>query len=201
MAKIGLIGGTFDPIHNGHIALAKQALSEFGLERIVFIPNHFPWMKGDRNITATQDRVDMVMAANQEYPSFEISFIEIDAGGNSYTCNTVKQMKNEHPEHDYYFIMGADSLFSIKQWYHPEIIFQTVTVLAAVRNDCDNTRLLEKKEELEKMFRADIRLMHMHKIEISSTYIRENFYRAEDVKSMLPEKVYQIIKDRQLYQD
>lgn len=201
MAKIGLMGGTFDPIHNGHIALAKQALAEFSLDRILFIPNHCPWMKSGRRIADAKDRIDMVQAAIKDEPRFDISYIEIEAGGNSYTCNTVAQLKKEHPEDSYYFILGADSLFTIDQWLHPEIIFQCVTILVAVRDDCDLDALKIQKEYLESKYKGDIRLMHMQKIEISSTYIREHFYTSENVHQMLPALVYQTIKERQLYRD
>ena len=125
--RIGILGGTFDPIHNGHMALAGQALTEFGLDRILFIPNYCPWMKSGRRIADADDRIDMVRAAIQDEPRYDISYIEIEAKGNSYTCNTVLQLKKEHPENSYFFILGADSLFTIEQWFNPEIIFQNVT--------------------------------------------------------------------------
>lgn len=199
MAKIGLMGGTFDPIHNGHLLLAKQALTEFGLDRIWFIPNHIPWMKSGRKITADYDRVDMVLAAIADEPRFDISYIEINAGGNSYTCNTVKQLHKEHPEHEYFFIMGADSLFSIEKWYHPEIIFEHVCLLVSVRDDCDFHALEAKKADLEETYRAKICLMHMNKVNISSTWIRDHIMQPEAVADKLPENVYKLILERQLY--
>ena len=201
MSKIGLMGGTFDPIHNGHIALAKQALTEFRLDRILFIPNYCPWMKSGRRIADANDRIDMVRAAIQDEPRFDLSYIEINAGGNSYTSNTVLQLKKEHPEDTYFFILGADSLFTIEQWVHPEIIFQCVTILAAVRDDCDLEALKAQKEHLTDKYHGDIRLMHMQRIEISSTYIRDHFYTSENTGKMLPARVCQIIKERQLYRD
>lgn len=201
MAKIGLMGGTFDPIHNGHMALAGQALTEFGLDRILFIPNYCPWMKSGRRIADADDRIDMVRAAIQDEPRYDISYIEIEAKGNSYTCNTVLQLKKEHPENSYFFILGADSLFTIEQWLNPEIIFQNVTILAAVRDDCDLEALKAQKEHLTDKYHGEILLMHMQRIEISSTYIREHFYTSENVSKMLPAPVYQIIKERQLYRD
>ena len=201
MSKIGLMGGTFDPIHNGHIALAKQALTEFRLVRILFIPNYCPWMKSGRRIADANDRIDMVRAAIQDEPRFDLSYIEINAGGNSYTSNTVLQLKKEHPEDTYFFILGADSLFTIEQWVHPEIIFQCVTILAAVRDDCDLEALKAQKEHLTDKYHGDIRLMHMQRIEISSTYIRDHFYTSENTGKMLPAPVCQIIKERQLYRD
>ena len=199
MSKIGLMGGTFDPIHNGHLFLAKQALTEFGLDRVLFIPNHIPWMKSGRKITDDQDRVDMVLAAIEDEPRFEISYIEMNAGGNSYTCNTVQQLHKEHPEHEYFFIMGADSLFSIEKWYHPEIIFEHVCLLVAVRDDCDFQTLYNKKSDLEKKYQAKINLMHMNKITISSTWIREHIMQPDEIADLLPNNVYRIIQERQLY--
>lgn len=199
MAKIGLMGGTFDPIHNGHLTLAKKALEEFNLDQVIFIPNHLPWMKSDRNITADEDRIAMVLAAIKDYKGFDISYIEIQAGGNSYTANTVAELHKEHPENQYYFIMGADSLFTIEKWYNPQVIFDCVGILASVRDDCDYEALEAKRNELVEKFHADIQLMHMSKVEISSTFIRENIYTDECVLKMLPKDVYQIIIEKQLY--
>ena len=123
----------------------------------------------------------------------------MDAGGNSYTCNTVQQLHEEHPEHRYFFIMGADSLFSIEKWYHPEIIFEHVCLLVSVRDDCDLHALEAKKADLEEIYRAKIYLMHMDKIDISSTWIREHIMEPEAVADKLPKNVYKIIQKRQLY--
>lgn len=201
MSKIGILGGTFDPIHNGHMALAEQAITEFKLDKILFIPNHLAWMKSGRNITDEKDRVLMVLASIADHPQFEISYIEIEAGGNSYTADTLTALCRDHPENKYYFIMGADSLFTIESWYKPDVIFSHAVILVSVRDDCNEEELITKKQQLKHDFSADIRLLHMDKVEISSTYIREHFYTDENVKEMLPEAVYRYASEKHLYQN
>lgn len=199
MAKVGIMGGTFDPIHNGHLAIALQSLKEFSLDYVLFIPNHIPWMKSNRHITKDQDRIDMVLAAIRPYSNFQISYIEMESEGNSYTAETVTKLKEQHPDDDFYFIMGADSLFSIEKWYKPDIIFQTVKLLVSVRDDCDFEDINCKINDLQNRFGAIIYQMHLDKIDISSTYIRENIHNQNAISKMLPDSVLQIINERNIY--
>ena len=199
MAKIGLMGGTFDPIHNGHLLLAKQALTEFGLDRVLFIPNHIPWMKSGRKITNDQDRVDMVLAAIANEPRFEISYIEMNAGGNSYTCNTVQQLCKEHPEHEYFFIMGADSLFDFDQWREPQRIVNAAHIVVATRNQTDPdvfNRLLDQRRE---EFHGDFLKLDTPNLDISSKHIRELIRNGISARYYLPDPVREYIRKNRIY--
>lgn len=201
MAKIGIMGGTFDPIHIGHLQLAEQALTEAKLDVILFIPNHTPWMKQDRAVTTPEHRAAMVKLAIEDHPGFKLSTVEIDAGGNSYTWQTLEALKEQYPGDKFFFILGADSLLSLEKWAHPERIFENAVILAAVRDDCDRKLLQKQKEHLTDCYHGEIRLLSMPLVDISSTRIREEFYSRQDIRNMVPCKVAEYIVQNRLYED
>lgn len=200
MAKIGIMGGTFDPIHIGHIRLAQQALSEQELDFILFVPNHIPWMKRDRKITSAEHRMSMVKLAIKDCPKFQLSSVEVDAGGESYTWQTLEFLKKQYPQSELYFILGADSLFSIDKWAHPEKIMKNSVILAAVRDDCDRTELEKQKQMLAVKYYARIILLSMPPVDVSSTKIRQRFYTDPEVKQLVPKDVGGYIVQNHLYE-
>ena len=119
MAEIGIMGGTFDPIHNGHLLLGKQAYEEYKLDQIWFMPSGTPPHKKDHKVTDVKDRVAMVQLAIKKFPFFYCSDFEIQRPGNTYTAQTLQLLHQEYPKHRFYFIVGADSLYQIEKWYHP----------------------------------------------------------------------------------
>jgi nicotinate-nucleotide adenylyltransferase len=200
MSKIGLIGGTFDPIHMGHMRLAEQALLQMELDKILFIPNHIPWMKQDRKITEEEHRLAMVRLAIETIPDYELSMIEIETGGMSYTYQTLETLSQLHPEDELFFILGADSLMSIEQWKHPEKIMKYAALLVAVRDGYDKKQVNAQKEKLITLYQAKIYLLTMSEIDISSTQIRNEFYDNPKTAQMLPAKVAEYIRQNHLYQ-
>lgn len=202
MLHIGIMGGTFDPIHLGHIQLAEQALNEAHLDRILFMPNHTPWMKRGRGVLDIEHRLNMVRLGIEDHPSFELSLVEIEAAGDSYTYQTLEALKKDYPKKtQLYFIVGADSLFNMEDWVHPELILQNAVILAAVRDGHDKDALNKQKERLLNLFGGEIRLLSMEQVDISSTRIREEFYRSASVREMLPKKVAEYITKNHLYQN
>lgn len=199
MSKIGIMGGTFDPIHIGHMQLAEQALAEAELDSVLFIPNHTPWMKHDRTVTGAEHRAAMVKLAIEGYPAFKLSTVEIDAGGNSYTWQTLETLKEQYPGDEFFFILGADSLLSIEKWAHPEKIFENAVILAAVRDDCDKEKLEKQKEALTEKFHARIQLLSMPPVAVSSTKIRQEFYTDPQIRKMVQEKAAEYIIQNHLY--
>lgn len=199
MIKIGIMGGTFDPIHNGHLQLAEHACRQIGLDKILFIPAHIPWMKMERGITDEKHRLAMVRLAIAEFPAYELSAVEIDAGGITYTYRTLEALKRQYPEAELYFILGADSLLSIEKWAHPEKIMENAALLAAVRNDCGRDKLQKQRRLLEQKYRARIILLTLSPIDISSTKIRKDFYTDPKAAAMLPVQVAAYIREHQLY--
>ena len=202
MLHIGIMGGTFDPIHLGHIQLAEQALNEVHLDRILFMPNHTPWMKRGKGVLDIEHRLNMVRLGIEDHPSFELSLVEIEAAGDSYTYQTLEALKKDYPKDtQLYFIVGADSLFNMEDWVHPELILQNAVILAAVRDGHDKDALNKQKERLLDLFGGEIRLLSMEQVDISSTRIREEFYRSASVREMLPKKVAEYITKNHLYQN
>ncbi len=199
MSKIGIIGGTFDPIHIGHMQLAEQALTEKELDIVLFVPNHTPWMKHDRTVTEAERRAAMVRLAIEDNPAFKLSTIEIDTGGNSYTWQTLETLKEQYPGDEFFFILGADSLLSIEKWAHPEKIFKDAVILAAVRDDCDIEKLEKQKETLTEKYDARIQLLSMPPIAVSSTEIRQEFYTDSRIRKLVPKKTADYILQNHLY--
>ena len=137
--KIGIMGGTFNPIHNGHIALAQKAYEDLKLDKVLFMPSGTSYLK--QNVLSAKHRVEMVRRAILPYSYFELSLIEVNRAGNTYTYETLQQLKCENPNIEYYFIIGADSLFNIDGWKCPERLLKTCTILAAYRDGKTNTSI------------------------------------------------------------
>ena len=194
--KIGIMGGTFDPIHIGHLKLAQDAQDQIGLDKVLFMPSGNSYMK--RNVSDTQKRVKMVTLAIQDYPGFELSLIEVQKSGNTYTCETLETLTTMNPDSHYYFIMGADSLFQIEKWRHPERIFELATLACAVRDDHDFDAIKEKGSNLAQ-FGADIIYLSTPKMEISSTDIRTKVKNDKPIFEYVPLKVADYIKEEHLY--
>jgi nicotinate-nucleotide adenylyltransferase len=195
--KIGIMGGTFDPIHNGHIALALEAYKKLKLDRVLFMPSGKSYMK--KNVLPAAKRVAMVELAIKEYPQFEISLIEVNKRGNSYTCETLEDLKTTYANTEFYFIVGADSLFQIEKWYNPGKIFELSKIVCTVRGEYDLETIKEKGIELSRLG-ADIIYMDTSKIDISSTEIRAKVKRGLPVNDFVPQAVADYIIQERLYE-
>ena len=132
--KIGIMGGTFDPIHNGHLMLGEYAYKEFQLDQIWFMPNGNPPHKSNDTIESqTQNRVEMVKRAIAGIDYFVLQPYEVDNKAVHYSYKTLEYFKGVYPEHEFYFIIGADSLFAIENWKQPDRLLKTCVILAAYR--------------------------------------------------------------------
>ncbi|MCR5734637.1 MAG: nicotinate-nucleotide adenylyltransferase [Lachnospiraceae bacterium] len=197
--KTGILGGTFNPIHKGHIAIGKSAYTEYGLDRVLFMPTGVSYLKDQSEILSPQIRAEMVSLAIEDEPGFELSTYEIEKGGNTYTCETLEYLTDMGTYGDLYFITGADTLFSIDSWYRPELIMKLCHILVAVRDEHSGKEYEERTSFLKERFDAKISLLHCDKIDISSSLIRQGLKEGRDVSGMLPEKVYRYITDNSLY--
>ena len=195
--KIGIMGGTFNPIHNGHVALADAAYKAFSLDKILFMPSGNSYMK--QHVLDNSKRVSMVSKAIESISYFELSTIEVERFGNTYTSETLQQLTQQNPDVQYYFIMGADSLFHIEKWKDPEIIFQLSTLICMVRDDYNMTDIKKKGAELAQRG-ADILYLNMPKIDISSTDIRNRVKLHQSISELVPEKVEKYILQEHLYE-
>mgnify|MGYP002702738893 FL=1 len=164
--RIGIMGGTFNPIHNGHLLLAQRAQEQVLLDKVLFMPSGNSYMK--ENVLETQKRVDMVELAIRKYPDFELSMIEAQKSGNTYTFETLKFLTRSNPQEQYFFIIGADILFQIEQWRNPEQIFQRAVLVCAVRDDYD-IDAIHKKGNVLAASGAEIIYLNMPSLDISST--------------------------------
>lgn len=199
--KVGILGGTFNPIHIGHLILAEHAYDEHKLDEILFIPTGISHFKDPNIVLDKKKRITMTGGAIDDNPHFALSTIETDRPGNSYTYETLTELKRVNPDTEYYLIVGADSLFQIEQWKNPDIIFEKAIILAAVRKGQSLDELHTKAEELMNKFNADIRILTCPYIDISSTEIRTRIKNNQSVKYMITDDTLNYINKFNLYKD
>ena len=199
MNRIGIMGGTFNPIHNGHLYLAKEACKQFALGQILFIPSGTPYMKDLNEVLPGKLRAAMTTLAIQDYPQFSMSTMEIEKKGNTYTYETLETLGGIYQGAELFFILGADSLFAIEDWRCPERIFLSCRILAAIRNDISTEKIEEQASYLRQKFDADILIMQTDVIDISSSLIRERIQEGRSVKGLIPDIVYDYIFEHELY--
>ena len=201
--KIGIMGGTFDPIHIGHLILGENAWHQFGLEKVLFMPSANPPHKPNRIGRADiQERVDMVRGAIADNPHFELSLEEAFREDYCYTSETLQEMTVKHPDTEYYFIMGADSLFAFETWHEPQKICQNCVIVAAVRDHVSAEHFKEQIEYLTQKYQVDIRILATPNIDVSSHEIREWIRKANtSLKYYVPDKVISYIKEKNLYSE
>ena len=198
--KIGILGGTFNPIHNGHLLLAQTALAQESLDVVWFMPSGYSYMKADTGVLTADIRLAMVKLAIADNPAFSFSDMEIKRAGNTYTYETLTLLKEMYPEDTFYFIVGADSLFSMESWKNPEEIFSQCIILAAMRNGADKNRMEQKIAELHKKYGAVIKLLEFSRTDISSSFIRTQVAAGKNIEGLVPKSVERYIKEHRLYQ-
>ena len=200
--RIGIMGGTFDPIHMGHLILGEAAYEQLHLDKILFMPCGNPPHKKDRKDRASnEERVEMIRLSIQNNPHFELSLIEMHDKGYTYTYKTLEGLCAENPDTDYYFIIGADSLYSFPDWMEPQRIADTCTLVAAVRNHTPFGELKEKIREIEEQFSARIFLLDTFNIDISSHHIREWAAEEKSLRYYVRDEVNDYIKEHHLYRN
>lgn len=207
MAQIGIMGGTFNPIHLGHIAIAKAAYEQFHLTEVWFMPNHIPYYKSDESLISGADRLAMVGLAIQNIPYFKASDFEIKREGNTYTADTLILLREKYPQHSFYFIMGADSLFYFEKWKSPETIVRNAVILAAPRKEKDRVQVQNRVDDLNRLFGG----IYFHLIDCPEVHCSSRDIRAQLVQPdiegeqsagselYLSEDVYEYILQRRLY--
>lgn len=194
--RVGIMGGTFNPIHYGHLRLAQEAQEQVLLDKILFMPSGRSYMK--KNVLDTQKRVEMTALAIRQYSKFELSLIEAQKTGNTYTCDTLQYLTRTNSDTQYYFIIGADSLFQIEQWKSPEQIFQFAILICAIRDDYDFDTIRKKGEALAESG-ADIIYLNTPKWDISSTDIRAKVKSRISIRGLVPPEVALYIEQEHLY--
>ena len=197
MARIGLFGGTFNPIHVGHLTIAEEARLSAGLDRVIFIPSGESYFKDPRQIASREDRLQMTRRACGE--AYEVSDIEIRREGPSYTAVTCREFMEMYPEDELYLILGADSLMEIDRWRDPGAIFDTVTVLAFTRGGEDAAAFTAEVERLRAKYGARIEIIDVFMLDVSSSDIRRFIAEGHAFRHLVSEPVYGYIREHGLY--
>ena len=203
MRKIGIMGGTFDPVHNGHLMLADTAYRQFDLDQVWFLPNGNPPHKKEENIgTDARHRSRMVALAIQGRDYCRLEEYEVRRREVSCSYQTLEHFRKQYPEDEFYFIIGADSLFAIETWVHPERIFPACVILAACRDDHDSLEEMKVQiEHLKKVYpKARIQLLRSPLIPVSSSEIRRKIRAGLSIAEEVPEEVEAYIKEEELYE-
>lgn len=200
LKRIGILGGSFDPVHIGHINIARSAYEEYSLEEVWFIPAGHSPNKDEKGMTDADMRAEMVALAIEDYPCFKLSKIELESEETSYTYRTLEKLKQLYPTYQFYFIMGADSLDYLEKWAHPEIICRNAIILVALRDDCDIAWIQEKTNQLQQLFSAQIYPLYGGYTQISSTRLREAVKSGKWEETMLSPKVMEYILEHHLYE-
>lgn len=199
MKKIGVMGGTFNPIHMGHLTLAQRAMEDAGLDEIWLIPAGCPYLKQGTEVLSGEERFKMTELAILGNNRMKCLDIEIKRSGYTYSYETLEQLREMYPEDAFYFIFGADCLFTIEKWKYPERIFAACTVLVAVRNGASVTEMEQKIAELTEKYHAQIQLLPFLNLEISSTELRERIRQGKSVRYLVPDNVIAYIDEMKFY--
>lgn len=199
---MGILGGTFDPIHNGHLYIASEALEILNLDHIIFMPSGNPPHKISKEKTDGKIRYELVRRAIKNYEGFVIDSYEIDKKGLSYTFETLEYLREKFgKETEFYFITGADCLIDIYKWKNIEKIFVNSTLVVFNRPGYDIDKLFENKKKVEEEFNTKIIFLPLLILDISSTYIREKIKNGKNVDFFIPEDVSKYIKELNLYKE
>ena len=192
--RVGVMGGTFDPIHHGHLVAASEAAHRFGLDEVVFVPTGEPWQKAGRKISPAEDRYLMTVIATAANPRFTVSRADIDRAGPTYTIDTLRDMRGDYPDADLYFITGADALSSIMSWHDWEDMFALAEFVGVTRPGYELTEDMLPADIQERVHLLDIPAMA-----ISSTDCRERAAAGRPVWYLVPDGVVQYIAKHRLY--
>jgi nicotinate-nucleotide adenylyltransferase len=197
--KIGVLGGTFDPVHYGHLMIAREAQNSLGLDRVLFMPAGNPYTKEGTKVSASAVRYEMVRLAIQNEPCFELCDLEINTHGDTHTAETMAILSWQHPDAELYFLMGWDNLEKFHTWVDPQVILQYCSVAAFPRigySVPDYQKLCAQLPCLE----SRLRILKKPFIDISASLIRERVVAGLPLTHLLPQATADYINEHNLYQ-
>lgn len=192
--RVGIMGGTFDPIHNGHLVAGSEVADRFGLDLVVFVPTGQPWQKADRQVTAAEHRYLMTVIATASNPRFHVSRVDIDRGGPTYTVDTLYDLRKVYPDAELYFITGADALAKIVTWHNWENMFELAHFVGVTRPGYELAHDLPVEQG------SRVSLVEIPAMAISSTDCRVRAAALRPVWYLVPDGVVQYIAKHRLYQ-
>lgn len=195
--RLGVMGGTFDPIHYGHLVTAEEALVQFRLDSVLFVPTGLPWMKEHGVVSPAEDRYLMTVIATASNPRFLVSRMEVDRDGPTYTVDTLRGLKELYgAETDLFFVTGADAIVEILAWKRPEELFDLAHFIAATRPGYDD---LDGSGAHSAATRPEITVMNIPALAISSTDIRARVAAGRPIRYLVPEGVKSYVEKAGLY--
>ncbi|MEB1808148.1 MAG: nicotinate-nucleotide adenylyltransferase [Bacillaceae bacterium] len=189
MRKIGILGGTFDPPHIGHLLIAQEVLEQCKLDEIWFMPANIPPHKKNDEVSSVTDRIEMVTKAIEGVEQFTVSTVELERNGPSYTVDTLKELKMKLPDVEFYFIIGGDMIEQLHTWERIDELFEYVTFVGLQRPGYSQSSKYAEK----------LQLLTIPQVDISSSDIRERLKEGRSIRYFVPEQVRQFIEERQLY--
>ncbi|MCD5397745.1 nicotinate-nucleotide adenylyltransferase [candidate division NPL-UPA2 bacterium] len=193
--RIGILGGTFNPVHCGHLVAAAEVVQEFVLDKVIFVPSFLPPHKDDSNIAPSRDRFQMCLLAIQAHPSFSVSSLELERGGKSYSIETVKELLGIYGRNtNFYFIIGIDAIQEISTWKDKEELFRLCEFIVVSRPGFS-------AGGIDKRVLKHTHLIKVPALDISSTEIRRRVKEGRNIKYLVPEKVEKYIYEHKLYSE
>ena len=196
--RLGVMGGTFDPIHHGHLVAASEVAARFGLDEVIFVPTGQPWQKSKRDVSPAEDRYLMTVVATASNPRFTVSRVDIDRGTPTYTVDTLRDLREMYPGAELYFITGADALGSILSWQNLQTLFGLARFVGVSRPGYD-LHIEHLAPHLGELSDEAVSLVEIPALAISSTECRERVRANRPVWYLVPDGVVQYISKRHLY--
>ena len=199
--RVGVLGGTFDPPHLGHLILAQEALQALGLSQVLFVPAGEPWRKAGRELSRRDHRLAMVRLAVAGNPALAVSTGEVDRPGPSYTAETLAELREQYAsDTELYFIMGADSLTDFPHWHQPHRILELARLAVAEREPLGDEGFQEGiPEEMAEALRERVVWLSMPLVAISASAVRERVRQGLSIRYWVPEAVEEYIRGHHLY--
>ncbi len=202
LKRFAILGGTFDPIHNGHLETARQILKKTDAEKVIFIPAGVPPHKEILGVTDGMRRLKMVSLALKDEPLMAVSDLEVHRAGTTYTVDTVEELRRELGEDvSFSFVMGADALFYLSSWKNYRRLLEICKFLVVTRPGYDTRRLKALVQQLEEEYHGELSFLEIPPVEVSSSQIRQAVKEGKSIRGLLPEAVEQFIRIEKLYRN
>lgn len=199
MMNLAMFGGSFNPVHIGHLELLKRMIETFDLDKVLVIPTNITPLKDNTSMVSPSYRLSMCRLAFCDIDAIEVSDLEIKRKGKSYTVDTLRQIKAMYPHSKLHLIVGADAFLRLELWHKAPEIFMEAKIITIARDDKDATLLAKTGEKYKKEFNAEYGIIETPVTNISSTEIRNRIQNNISVEGLVPESVYQFIKENEIY--
>ena len=195
--RLGVLGGTFDPVHTGHLVLAEQAREQLRLDRVLWVPAGDPWRKAGEPVSPAEDRLVMVRLAIEGNDGFEVSTTELDRAGPTYTLDTLQQLRGEYAAEELFFLLGLDALADLPNWHKPAELIRLALLGVARRGD-ERPRLAELERQLPGL-EERVRWVEMPRLDISGTELRRRASEGRSLRYLVPPAVASYVREHGLY--